>query len=98
MDTWPGHTKTREHGRVGGCYPAPSAFGRFCGVWLITIDIMIANFLYMQSMALAPGPDAKLPIGLLIESCNIFNDWRRGHELGSSGHPKTNGVSLELAA
>ena len=24
-----------------------------------------------------------------IESCNIIYDWRRGHELGSSGHPTT---------
>ena len=24
-------------------------------------------------------------------SCGIFGDWRRGHELGSSGHPKTAG-------
>ena len=28
---------------------------------------------------------------IAIGSCNIFNDWRRGHELGSSGHPKTMG-------
>ena len=26
-----------------------------------------------------------------IESCNTFNDWHRGHELKSSGHPKTTG-------
>ena len=44
------------------------------------------------AIALAPRCEAANWIQeVAIESCNIFSDWRRGHELGSSGHPKTMG-------
>ena len=43
----------------------------------------------LAPIALAPRCEAANWIA--IGSCSIFNDWRSGHELGSSGHPKTMG-------
>ena len=42
-----------------------------------------------QAIALAPRCEAAN--WSAVGSCNILNDWRRGHELWSSGHPKTMG-------
>ena len=40
---------------------------------------------------IAFAPRCEAANWIAIESYNIANDLRRGHELGSSGHPKTMG-------
>ena len=44
-----------------------------------------------EGSAIALAPRCEAANWNAIESCNTFNDWRRGHELWSSGHPKTMG-------
>ena len=46
---------------------------------------------WRQTMSIALAPRCEAANWIAIESCNIFNDWRRDHELWSSGHPKTMG-------
>ena len=46
---------------------------------------------FMPSIHVALAPRCKASNWIAIDSCNMFYDWRRGHELWSSGHPKTTG-------
>ena len=78
----------KEMSRFGGTPLPPSANARPARP-LDQIYCTVCGYSYSRRPCARPRCEAGNWIA--IGSCNTRNDWRRGHELGSSGHPKTMG-------